>query len=334
MGVAAVCRAGSAVRNDRPRSADPVAENRYQRGVALILVLGMVALIATWAASAAYEDMIGLQRAENLTHSVRAMLAAESGVELAKLVLIQDAEESKTDDLSETWASTTPPFPIDDGMIVGSITDANRFFNLNDLVDDAGKAKPDAVGIARRLFSLLELDDALVDALVDWMDKDDQPTGGGGAEKDAYFDLPYRIKNARLDRFQELKLVKGFDRATLDRLKEVACVRPALAGGKTPININTASAEVLQAVFPNMREADAAAVVADRGETPFTTTAPLIKAPSGNKVDAARLAVVSDAFIVRSHAEFGSVRWHEEQLISRQGKKFACIYRQQEGWDL
>jgi len=308
--------------------------NGRQRGVALILVLGMVALIAGWAATAAYEDMIGLRRAENLTHSVRAMLAAESGVELAKLVLVQDVDEGKTDDLTETWASTTPPFPIDDGMIIGSITDANRFFNLNDLVDDAGKAKPDSVAIAKRLFVALELDGSLVDALVDWMDKDDLPFGGGGVEKDGYFDRPYHIKNGRLDRLEELRMVLGFDRKVFTKLKKFVVVRPPLGGGKTPININTASAEVLAAIFPNMSEQSAAQVVADRENTPFADTASLVNAPDGKGVDAARLAVSSDAFIVRSHAEFGSVRWTEEQMLARQGKKFTLIYRQQEGWDL
>ncbi|MDX8412615.1 MAG: type II secretion system minor pseudopilin GspK [Mariprofundales bacterium] len=305
----------------------------YQRGVALVLVLGMVALIAGWAATAAYEDMVGLRRADNLTHSVRAMLAAESGIALAKLVLAQDAEESKTDDLTETWASATPPFPIDDGMIIGSITDANRFFNLNDLVDDAGKAKPKSVAIAKRLFASLELDANLVDALVDWMDKDDIPTGSG-AEKDGYFDRPYHIKNSRLDRLEEIKLVLGVDRKVFSILKKSVVVRPPLAGGVTPININTASAEVLAAIFPNMSVQAAAQVVADRETTPFTDTATLVNAPDGNGVNGARLAVVSDAFLVRSHAEFASVRWSEEQLIARQGKKFSLIYRQQEGWNL
>jgi len=304
-----------------------------QRGVALILVLGMVALIAGWAATAAYEDMVGLRRAENLTHSVRAMLAAESGIALAKLVLVQDADESKTDDLTETWASTTPPFPIDDGMIIGSIADANRFFNLNDLVDSAGKANSKAVVIAKRLFASLELDANLVDALVDWMDKDDLPTGSG-AENSAYFDRPYHVKNSRLDRLEELKLVLGFDRKVFAALKKEVIVRPALAGGVTPININTASALVLAAVFPNMSEQAAAQVVADRENSPFTDTAALVAAPDGQGVDPARLAVVSDAFVVRSHAEFASVRWSEEQLLARQGKKFTLIYRQQEGWNL
>jgi len=305
----------------------------HQHGVALILVLGMVALIAGWAATAAYGDMVGLRRADNLTHSIRAMLAAESGIELAKLVLVQDANESKTDNLTETWASTTPPFPIDDGMIIGSITDANRYFNLNDLVDDAGKANPKAIVIAKRLFTSLDLDAHLVDALVDWMDKDDIPMASG-AEKDAYFDRPYHIKNARLDRLQEIKLVLGFDRKVFAKLKKFVIVRPSLSGGITPININTASAVVLAAQFPNMSAQAAEQVVADRKNTPFTNTASLVNAPDGKGVNAARLAVVSDAFVVRSHAKFANVRWNEEQLIARHGKKFTLIYRQQAGWDL
>lgn len=301
--------------------------------MALILVLAMVALIAGWAATAAYEDLIDLRRVEQRTDSVRAMLAAESGVALARLVLARDAKESKRDDLTEDWAATTPPFPVDGGTISGAIRDANRFFNLNDLVDDQGKARPDAVAIARRLFAELELDGGLVDALVDWMDKDSRPFGVGGVEEDGYIDRPYRIKNARLDRLEELLLVAGFDRKVVAKLRPFVIVRPPPGGGKTPVNINTAPAEVLAALFPAMSLAAAERVVADREEQPFSDTAPLVDAPDGKGVDPARLTVASDAFLVRSLARFGSVRWQEEQLIARQGGKFSLIYRQRTGWD-
>jgi len=99
------------------------------------MVLGMVAIIAAWATTAAYEDMIAINRASNQQDEIHAIMASESALALTKYYLGEDAKFSTIDDLEEEWAMPLPPFPIDDGLIALEIEDANRFYNLNDLVD-------------------------------------------------------------------------------------------------------------------------------------------------------------------------------------------------------
>jgi len=312
----------------RQRSRDP----DRQRGVALIIVLGLVALIGAWASTAAYEDMIALRRAENMQDAMRAVQASQSGFALAVMMLRQDARDSTTDDLDEAWAIETPPFPIDEGMVSGQIEDANRYLNLNDLVDAKGQVQLASVTLFKKLFRQLELDEGLVDALVDWVDSDDRPFGASGAEDAAYYDAPYRVKNRPLDNWDELRMVKGFGKAkVLSKLKEVAVVMPASANGITPVNINTASAPVLLALFPKMSDADAESLIATR---PYADVASATNAqPWSLGSNPARLSVVSSTFMVRTDARFGRVDFREEYVVQRQAQKLSLISRQRLGWD-
>jgi len=306
-----------------------------ERGVALVMVLGMVALVSAWAATAIGEDWISLRRAENMALSTRAWMAAESGLELARIVLREDANDSQKDDLTEIWAQPTPPFDIDDGMISGSIVDANRYMNLNDLVNADGEVQDDMAAMLRRLFTLVGLSEGLVDALADWVDADNAPYGAHGAESFAYSDKPYGVKNAQLDRLEEVLLVDGFEAEMLDVLRNVVIVRPSK--GITPININTAQGEVLMALADAISESDVEAILNQRDSSPFETVQSLTTQPQFSSwapgLNVERLSVSSDAFIVRSQARFGRVLWGEEMMLGRKGSALSVVYRQRMGWN-
>lgn len=302
---------------------------RRERGVALVIVLGLVAVVAAWAADAAYEDMIALRLAENDTDAVRASQAATSALVLAARVLADDAKAGSTDDLEEEWAMETPPFPIDQGVVSGRIVDANRMLNLNDLVDAKGRVQEAFRQVLKRLFARLELDPNLVDALADWMDADDLPSGPGGAEEASYLDRPYRVKNARLDGIEELAMVSGFDPEVRARLAGFVTVAPVPESGITPVNVNTAPKEVLLALFPNMTEADAEAFIQKR---PVANVAAVTGQPWAVGAPTARLSVASSLFIVRCEARFGRAVHREEFMLQRQGTALSIVGRFRPGW--
>jgi len=300
-----------------------------QRGVALIMVLGMVAVISAWAATSAYEDMISIRRISNLQDELRATMASESAQALIQLYLQQDAKDTQTDSLDEEWALDLPPFPIDEGMIAATIVDSNRFFNINDLVNNAGVIQPLAFEQLSRLFTALEIDTSLLNALADWLDKNDMPYGASGAEDAMYYSKDYKVKNARLDNWQELKLILGFNTAILKKLKTVAIVRPAANNGKTWININTVSTEVIMALFPNMNGIDTETFFESR---PYDDTSSINGQYWATGGDLSHLSVKSDAFMVRTHALFGRANVREEFLLSRTGQNVQLIWRERLGW--
>jgi len=96
---------------------------------------------------------------------------------------------------------------------------------------------------------------ALVDALADWLDRDDQERDHG-AESGYYqsLDHPYSCANGPLSYPEELLLVKGFTRKIVygDEEHEGIIDYLTIYGHDGKININTAPVPVLQALAPNM----------------------------------------------------------------------------------
>jgi len=312
--------------NSRKRGRQSTGREK-ERGVALVLVLGLVALVAVWAVESASEDWISLRRAENMQLASQAMLAAESGLELGRKILKED--DAGVDSLDEDWAIEALPFSVDGGVVAATIVDANRAFNLNDLVDGNGVPQAKAVLIAKRLFVRLELDAVLVDALVDWVDNDDAPYGPGGAEDIAYMDKHWRVKNAPLDSLREVLLINGFDLDVLNKLRPVAVAWPHV--GITSVNINTAVKDVLMSLADNIPEQDVDEMIAQRKDAPWRTVAEWsAQRPYSvwaGRINPARLGTVSDAFLIQSEARFGRVRWGEEMLMGRSGKKLQVLAR-------
>lgn len=305
-------------------------QQTHQRGVALIIVLGLVALIGAWASTSAYEDLIALRLQENIQSNMQASQASISALMLALKILKDDAQDSQTDDLEEAWATESPPFPIDEGVVKGQIVDADRFYNLNDLVDSEGHIRKSEYQVLKRLFTLLELNPGLVDSLADWMDVDNQPTGSGGAEDVAYYGLPYRCKNARLDDLEELHLIRGFDDEVIQKLYSVATAYPPGKQAEVShINLNTAPPEVLMSLFPMLTSSDIDLLIKQR---PFSDVSVLKNQPwaKGGNVD--RLSVSSQIFIVRTDAQFGRASVREEYMLSRQSGAITLLSRRLLGW--
>ncbi|OIO74703.1 MAG: hypothetical protein AUJ57_01805 [Zetaproteobacteria bacterium CG1_02_53_45] len=298
-------------------------QHSRETGAALIIVLGLVALISSWAVSAAYDDTLALRRAENSRDALRAEQASQSMLWLSVKVLRGDARESQRDDLEEIWAQQTTAFPIDDGNVAGVIVDSNRFINLNTLVDNNGVVVAEVEKQVKTLFTGLELDTQLVDALIDWLDADDRPHGAGGGEDSSYYDMDYRVKNARMNRWGELLLVRGFDAEVVNLLATVAVAGPVAANGFSAVNINTAGADVLMAMFPAMNGSDAEMFMADR---PYDNVGQALLGKTwAAGVSPANLSVVSDSFMLRTQASFGRVVLGENYMLHREAGKITLL---------
>jgi general secretion pathway protein K len=93
---------------------------------------------------------------------------------------------------------------------------------------------------------------SIIEAIIDWLDEDDEPLGFGGAESSYYQNLnsPYGPRNGPMEFVEELLLVKGITEELYFGTEEI----PGLASLVTPhgmdgkININTADAFVLGAL--------------------------------------------------------------------------------------
>jgi general secretion pathway protein K len=232
--------------------------------VAIITALLVVMLAASIAAFLLAQQSHALTRTVRATERAQAMLFAPPTLDYARSLLSNLPKDQV--DLSQPWVQGLRAIPVDGAVASGLLRDEAGLFNLNNLVNDDGKASEPDVQVFARLLTGLKLNPDLANAVTDWIDADDEPRAGG-AENGTYFSMPapYRSANQRMVFVDELIRVRGFDAATINRLRPFVTALPA----RTKVNFNSAPQEVLVALLPNVPADEIAALVRVRVTKPF-----------------------------------------------------------------
>ncbi len=206
-----------------------------RRGVVLIAVLIVVASLSL--AGYHYSDMMTSEsKASEYAHrSVQARAFAESGIHYAAAMLSDPDSYANTlggnpwnnpdkfknqvvqgDPKLKGYFSIIAPDPNDPASVAYGVTDESGKINLNALMklDAADFRNGDLVHDV--LMKLPRMTPDIADAIVDWLDADNDPRPNG-AENEYYQQLnpPYRCKNGPIDSIDELLLVKGVTRDLL-----------------------------------------------------------------------------------------------------------------------
>ncbi len=292
--------------------------SKRQRGVAAITALLIVAVAASTAMYMLAQQSAMLNQATLVASRAQADLYAQAGLEWARGVVAQDGRTAGTvDSLGEPWAQPIAGLPVERALVSGSLSDEQGKFNLNNVVGADKQASPNDVKILRQLFRSLDIPEDLVGAVVDWVDADSDLSGGAGAEDAFYLGLarPYRTANQPMVQVEELYRVRGFDAKTVARVKPFVTALP----GRTPVNANTASAEVVAAIAPEQPVESIRAFIATRAAKPFRTTAEI--AELWKKVPGASLGadldVRSSYFAARVLVVQDDVQLASEALVER-----------------
>lgn len=276
---------------------------RTQRGVALVMVLLIVAVATTLAMFIAQQQGFWQRAVENGRDRAQARRIAEAGIDWARAVLADDASVNQTDHGKEMWALKLPAIPVEGGEVQGLITDQQGLFNLNNLVRNGAVSTPDVMRF-QRLLDALGLPQQLGGTLIDWMDANSE-TAMNGAEDEYYMSMerPYRCANRALADLGELARVKGFDASTIRQLQPFVTVLPESG---TKVNVNFAPAEVLMALLPGLTLQDARETVTRISSDPYSTTADFLQRLPGNvQKDGTLLSVNSQYFLVTGYATQG-----------------------------
>ena len=216
-----------------------------QRGVALITILLIVALLTAIVSRIGLSSQIWVRQVENGSALAQADQASRAAQIWVAKILEQD--DNNIDAATDLWARPLPPIPAGHGVLFGWVEDMQSRFNLNNLVDTEGKLDGLAMQRFERLLQILELNPGIAQAVADWIDADGSPAGPWGAEDVYYISLetPYFAANRRFDDASELRLVRGVDLKAWQKLELYVSALPEA----TPINMNTVSTEVLAAVI-------------------------------------------------------------------------------------
>jgi general secretion pathway protein K len=245
-----------------------------QRGIALITAVLVVSLAVIAATSVLDSGHFAIQRAATLQDSEKAWGYATGAEDWVRTILQRDAKDNRHDALDEVWAEPQT-LPVENGAITGVVIDATSRFNLNNLgvSDDqvpigSGAEKTTAFQQQVRLFArLIENVEGgperipnpqqLAEAIRDWIDADQMPTGGGREDSDYLILEPQRrAANRPMASVTELRTVLDslYDPRTDDARKVYQLLLPYVTAlpvqGVTPINVNTAEPPLLMALSP------------------------------------------------------------------------------------
>ncbi len=311
---------------------------RTMRGVALITAMLIVALCTTAAVTMAARQQIDIRRTANVINGDQAYWFALGVESWAIQVLARDAADNNTDNLQEDWATLLPAIDVEGGKVAGKLEDLQGRFNLNSLVSGA---KPDETQIARfqRLLQVLELPVEIAWAVTDWIDPDIEVNINGGAEDVEYLgqEISYRAGNGPMVSATELLLVKGVTPEVYRALAPFVTALPQ----PTPINVNTASVEVLMSIAPDLSRTSAQVVydqVRNGTEKPFASVEDFLArlkqlgVPDDNAgaIDLQSLGVSSHYFLLAAQTAFGRGTCQLYSLIERddQGKTWVVMHGQ------
>lgn len=192
-----------------------LASPATSRGVAFILVLWVVMMLAVLLGSFAVIARTERMQSRHLFDSTQARYAAEAGLNLAVYAL-------RKNDPLQRWVGDGRPYKFAFGDAEVEVS----------VVDDAGKIDLNAADreMLRRLLiasagKTEEEADRIADAIIDWRDPDDVPSLQG-AEKSEYeaADLPYGPRNTPFELVMELQQVFGMDYATFARIEPAVTI--------------------------------------------------------------------------------------------------------------
>jgi len=350
--------------------------DQHRSGIALIIVMIIVVVFAVLAGGLAYSMKVETKLARNASWDTELEWLGRSGIELAKYVLAQPGQGGQQyDALNQKWAGGTGE--TNDALAAISLTDNQlghgRFsvkirdndskFNINLAV-----ATPE---IVNQGLILMGVDAAeaphIVNAIIDWTDRDDDPrVGSTDTESDYYMSLnpPYRAKNGPIDDLTELMMIKGISPAMY-----YGSGGSAAAPGSVPvstrfnrrngqevsypigfvdlfttisgrfININTASANVLQLV-PDVDGPMAQAIITARNgpdgaegnedDMPFRSIGEVASVPGVTR-DAGQLfsryfSTRSSTFEVQVDTEIDAVKRTYYAVLRRNGNQILTLF--------
>ncbi|MCK2094557.1 type II secretion system minor pseudopilin GspK [Thauera aromatica] len=286
-----------------------------QTGMAVIAAL-LVVIAASIAAVAVIERQTLL--AQTLTgerNRAQAEWLLRGGLDWARVILREDARRNATTRLDTVWAQpiaglrVSDPDDAHEALFSGRIEDEQGKYNLRNLINAKGEIVPEELEALTRLLSWLDMPAELAAALAQRI-ADATP----GEE-------PAQAPGVRS--VTELGGIDDLSAERMDVLQAYVTVLP----GPTPINANTASAEVLASILPELSLAVARELVAERDRGLwFNSAADLfnrVKANDGRLFT--RIAVRSDWFRVSGEVAMSDAVVGVRALLHRRNDQAPVI---------
>jgi general secretion pathway protein K len=295
-----------------------------QRGAALLTAMAIVTVVATLASAMVWQQWRAVRVEAAERSRLQAAWILAGALDWARLILREDARSGGADNLGEPWAvplaearlstflaadkDNTDDAP--DAFLSGAISDAQARYNLRNLFDAAtGKVAPTQLTALKQLCEAggisADVGERLANALAA------ASIGGGDASL-----MPQSVAQLAW---------LGLDADTVHRLAPYVVLLPV----RTPVNLNTASREVIAASIAGLTLGDAERLVQVRQRTPFKNLDEVRKhLPAALVLDEAQVSVGTRFFEVRGQLRMDDRVLRERSLIERRNREVVTIRRE------
>lgn len=297
-----------------------------QRGAALLTAMIIVTLVVTLAASMVWQQWRAVQVEAAERARTQAAWILAGALDWARLILKENTGANRPTTLGDPWATplaearlstflATDKSNADDGpeaFLSGSIADMQARFNLSNLLLADGKVAPLQRDALTRLCAAIGVDPGVAQTIASGMLAATDPG------PDALATAPLLPRS--VDQLGWL----GVDAATIKLLTPyVVLLEPG-----APVNVNTASREVLMAAVKDLDSATAERLIQLRQRTPFMELANLKEQIPTLTLVPGTLDVRSTFFEVRAQIRLADRVLVERSLVHRKGAQIEVLRRE------
>lgn len=297
---------------------------RQERGAALLTAMVIVTLVATLAAAMVWQQWRAVQAEATERARIQAAWILAGALDWSRLILREDARAGGPDHLGEPWAvplaearlssflavdkDNTDDAP--EAFLSGTITDAQARYNLRNLFQEQeDKVIPAELAILKRLCEAAGVADDVADRLASALAAANLGQGDAALMPESVAQLAWL----------------GFDADTRKRLAPFVVLLPT----RTPVNINTASSEVIAAAVDGLQRGDAEQLVQVRQRTPFRSLAQAqATLPQGITLEPNRVSTTTRYFEVRGRLRLDDRVLVEQSLLERRGANVIAVQRE------
>ena len=306
-------------------------KRRIHRGAALLAAMLTVTLVATFAAASMWQQWRSVEVEGADRMRVQSGWILGGALDWARLILREDARAGSADHLAEPWAVPLQEARLgtflaadrnvsvegsdaDNIFLSGQITDLQSRLNVTNLVQ-AGSPHQPQVDAFRRLFGTLGLPQQQLETLVaNLRFASDISTDNLSAGQSVL--LPHRM--------EQLAWL-GLAPETIEALQPHVTILPVASW----LNLNTASAEAIQAAGTNISMADAQKLVALRQGQYFRSVQEVVAQLPPNTSFAQGMAGVNSRFFeVRGRLRVDNVAIEERSIVRRNGLDVEIVTRE------
>ena len=294
----------------------------HQRGTAVIMAMLIVAAVAALVSGAMWQQNALIRQTENELQYAQARWLMRGAIDWAGVILREDARTSSVDHPGEPWAVPLADTRLNENdgrppaYMAGGIQDEQGKFNLRNLVANAQIDSRELATLGR-LVASLGLNEALAQRIAERVLAAVQAAAA-------------RQPALGLVEVDDLIAVDGMDPKGLERLHPYLTVLPEA----TPVNANTASAEVLAAQFPDFSVMDARRVVSERERAFFKDLGDArsrLGNAGANSAAQAPLAVATRYFAIEGDVTYGHARMRARALVKREGNRVDLLWLKELG---